>query len=206
VVPILEQARDRVRATGARVTGARVKVLAVLIQADEALTHTDVQHRLEHGDAHELLDRVTLYRVLEWLVETGLAHRVSGPDRVWRFSAHGDEVGPGHVQGLQHGHFKCRACERMFCMKSSARLARTVRGMLPEGFAGDAVELTVLGCCADCAQAASDGGKAPGGLGLGLYDPASRRPQGGRRMRDIAPRPAPATTPAGDDAPGQAGQ
>ena len=60
----LEQARDRVRATGARVTGARIKALAALLQADEALTHTEVQRRLEQGDGHELLDRVTLYRVL----------------------------------------------------------------------------------------------------------------------------------------------
>jgi Fur family ferric uptake transcriptional regulator len=150
VASILERARERVRATGARVTGARVKVLAELMHADEALTHTDVQRRLEQGDAHELLDRVTLYRVLEWLVEAGLAHRVSGPDRVWRFSAHGDDGHPD-AHGPQHGHFKCRACERMFCMKASTRLARTVQGMLPEGFAGDEVELTVLGMCADCA-------------------------------------------------------
>ncbi|MFM1989311.1 MAG: hypothetical protein RJA99_2268 [Pseudomonadota bacterium] len=159
---IPEQARERVRATGARVTGARVKVLAVLMQADEALTHTEVQRRLEHGDVHELLDRVTLYRVLEWLVDAGLAHRVSGPDRVWRFSAHGDDDGHGHAHGPQHGHFKCRDCERMFCMKSSARLARAVRGMLPEGFAGDEVELTVVGRCAECAAAeAARVGAAP---------------------------------------------
>jgi Fur family ferric uptake transcriptional regulator len=159
VASILEQARERVRATGARVTGARVKVLAVLAQADEALTHTEVQRRLEHGDARELLDRVTLYRVLEWLVEAGLAHRVSGPDRVWRFSAHGDGHGHGAHEGHgpQHGHFKCRRCERMFCMKASTRLARTVRGMLPDGFAGDEVELTVLGLCADCAGAVPAG-------------------------------------------------
>jgi Fur family ferric uptake transcriptional regulator len=157
---IPEQARDRVRATGARVTGARIKVLAVLLQAEEALTHTDVQRRLEQGDAHELLDRVTLYRVLEWLVEAGLAHRVSGPDRVWRFSAHGDD-GLHAAHGHQHGHFKCRRCERMFCMKASGRLARTVQGMLPEGFAGDEVELTVLGLCAECAVA-GDGDVAAG--------------------------------------------
>jgi Fur family ferric uptake transcriptional regulator len=156
VASIPEQARDRVRATGARVTGARVKVLALLMQADEALTHTDVQRRLESRDAQDVLDRVTLYRVLEWLVEAGLAHRVSGSDRVWRFSAHGDagERGAHDGHGARHGHFKCRHCDRMFCMKASTRLARAVRGMLPDGFAGDEVELTVLGVCADCAATA----------------------------------------------------
>jgi Fur family ferric uptake transcriptional regulator len=154
MAPILEKARERVRATGARVTGARVRVLAVLMQADEALAHGEVQRRIEHGDAAEVLDRVTLYRVLEWLVEAGLAHRVSGPDRVWRFSTHDD--GRGHAPHAQHGHFKCRRCERMFCMKTSPGLARTVRGMLPEGFSGDEVELTVLGLCAACAALAPE--------------------------------------------------
>jgi Fur family ferric uptake transcriptional regulator len=150
VASIVEQARDRVRATGSRVTAARTKVLAVLLQADGeaggALTHTDVQRRLEAGGSPELLDRVTLYRVLEWLVDAGLAHRVSGPDRVWRFSAH-------PVSHPMHGHFKCRHCERMFCLKESPALGRTVRALLPEGFAGDDVELTVLGVCAECAGA-----------------------------------------------------
>jgi Fur family transcriptional regulator, ferric uptake regulator len=151
---IVEQARERVRATGSRVTGARVKVLAALMQSDEALMHTDLQRRLEQGDSSVVLDRVTLYRVLEWLVDHGLAHRVAGPDRVWRFSVDAD---PHHA----HGHFKCRQCERMFCMKASATLGRGVRSMLPPGFAGQEIELTVLGLCADCAAGAPQAGAQP---------------------------------------------
>jgi Fur family ferric uptake transcriptional regulator len=145
----LEQARQRVRETGARVTDARGRVLAALMSADAALSHAELQRHLEHDRTREPLDRVTLYRVLEWLVETGLAHRVSGPDRVWRFSVQ-PATAAGHAR---HGHFKCVQCGRMFCMKASQGLARTVRAMLPEGFSGDEVELTVLGRCAGCAAA-----------------------------------------------------
>lgn len=146
---IVDQARDRVRQTGARVTAARIRVLAVLMQAGEALSHTELQRRLEHDAAHEALDRVTLYRVLDWLVEVGLAHRVSGADRVWRFSA----LGAGRPAHGRHGHFTCRVCERTFCMKEAQGLVRTARTMLPEGFSADTVELTVLGRCADCVAA-----------------------------------------------------
>lgn len=146
---IVDQARDRVRQTGARVTSARIRVLAVLMQAGEALSHTDLQRRLEHDADHEAFDRVTLYRVLDWLVEVGLAHRVAGADRVWRFSA----LGAGRPAHGRHGHFTCRACERTFCMKEAQGLVRSARGMLPEGFAADSVELTVLGRCADCVAA-----------------------------------------------------
>ena len=147
---IVERARERVRGTGARVTGPRVRVLATLMRTDEALSHAELQSRLAAAEEADLLDRVTLYRVLEWLTETGLVHRVSGPDRVWRFSSHGG----GHAARAHHGHFKCRSCERMFCMKESGSLARTVRAMLPSGFEGDEVELTVVGLCPACAAAA----------------------------------------------------
>lgn len=144
----VEQARQRVRDTGARVTGARVQVLASLLEADRALSHAEVQRLLARDDRVEVLDRVTVYRVLDWLVGAGLAHRVSGPDRVGRFSAHAGPLGAGHGR---HGHFKCVRCDRVFCMRASRGLARSVRAMLPEGFAGEQVELTVLGRCADCA-------------------------------------------------------
>ena len=147
---VWERARERLRGTGERVTTARVKVLAALMQANEALAHPDVQQRIAGGPVE--IDRVTVYRVLDWLVEQGLAHRVSGPDRVWRFSAHAHRA---HA----HGHFKCRRCERMFCMREPGSLNRALRAMLPDGFEGDEIELTVMGVCADCG-ARKDGDSA----------------------------------------------
>jgi Fur family ferric uptake transcriptional regulator len=138
-----EQAREMLRARGARVTLPRARVLACLLDAGEALSHLEVQRRLELGAAVEAVDRVTLYRVLEWLVDAGLAHRVSGPDRVFRFSA--------QTSHAMHGHFRCAACARMFCLEESPGLARVIKGMLPAGFSSEAVELTVSGRCGACA-------------------------------------------------------
>jgi Fur family ferric uptake transcriptional regulator len=138
-----ERARALIRGIGARMTGPRVRVLAELLRAGEALTHLDLQRRVER-DA-EPIDRVTLYRVLEWLADSGLAHRVAGPDRVFRFSVHSTAV--------PHGHFRCVRCGRMYCMKEADDLERSVRGMLPEGSTVERVEMTVSGRCADCAAA-----------------------------------------------------
>lgn len=148
----VEQARDRVRSTGARVTGARVRVLAALLEAGEALANTDLQKRLEQADSPELLDRVTLYRVLDWLVETGLAHRVSGTDRTWRYSAQTlEQAGP-----VRHGHFRCRDCARVICLEAPTGFDRILTDMLPDGFTSDAFELTMLGRCAACASGAKN--------------------------------------------------
>ena len=143
---LLDEARRQVRGQGARVTYPRVRVFAELLQAHEALSHLDLQRRIEHEAHAEPIDRVTLYRVLEWLVEVGLAHRASGPDRVYRFSAQP----AGHAM---HGHFRCAVCQRMFCLEEAAGLARVVKAMLPEGFSSDSVELTVSGRCGQCASA-----------------------------------------------------
>ena len=141
----LDESRRLVRAQRARVTVPRVRVLAELLAAGRALTHQEVQRCVEASADSEHIDRVTLYRVLEWLVEVGLAHRVSGPDRVYRFSAQP----AGHAM---HGHFRCAVCQRMFCLEEAAGLARVVKAMLPEGFSSDSVELTVSGRCGQCAS------------------------------------------------------
>lgn len=140
---VLDQARHLVRGRHARVTAPRVRVLAELLAAGQPLTHQDVQRRVG-GDTHaDPVDRVTVYRVLDWLVEAGLAHRVAGPDRVFRFSA--QDLGHG-----AHGHFRCTDCGRMFCIAGAAGAARLLRSILPAGFTGETIELTVSGRCAQC--------------------------------------------------------
>lgn len=130
-------ARERLRATGERVTGARMRVLEFLMQAGRAMTHPEIEAALDGAP----LDRVTLYRVLEWLVAQGLAHRVAGDDRVWRFSMAGDAHG-------HHAHFQCSGCGRVLCLPDAPAPGLDVR--VPRGFRPEAVELTVRGRCANC--------------------------------------------------------
>jgi Fur family ferric uptake transcriptional regulator len=137
------RAQAMIRRSGARLTGPRWRVLGELLRADQPLTHLDLQRRVEAGA--EPIDRVTLYRVLDWLADTGLAHRVAGPDRVFRFSAH-SSTGP-------HGHFRCVQCGRMYCLDASTEVKRSVLATLPEGFTEEHVEVTVSGLCAECATA-----------------------------------------------------
>lgn len=122
---------------GARATRARIDVLAMLLAQSEALSHHDVEGKLPRG--HDI-DRVTLYRVLEWLVAQGLAHKVAGDDRVWRFSA------AGHVGDGAHAHFQCSDCGRVVCLEQT----RVPAIALPAGFQRAEVEVTVKGTCDAC--------------------------------------------------------
>jgi len=132
------RAEAAIRATGQRVTLARVQVLEALQGAGRALTHHEVEQATAAAGP---LDRVTVYRVLDWLTRTGLAHRIAGEDRVWRFNS----VAPSGSHA--HAHFRCNECSRVICLDD---LPRGVRPRLPAGYRSQGLEVTVTGQCPNC--------------------------------------------------------
>jgi Fur family ferric uptake transcriptional regulator len=133
-------AETQIRATGARVTRQRVLVLDFLLSQEKSLTHHEIQAHLTKK-LHEELDSVTLYRVLEWLTENELIHRIAGADQVWRFSA-----GAGH-HAHEHAHFQCTTCEQVTCFTDLA-LPRKIK--LPDGFQTQEIDFLIKGTCANC--------------------------------------------------------
>jgi Fur family ferric uptake transcriptional regulator len=133
-----------IRATSARVTAPRVAVLATLLTFDHAASHLDVAAAIA---AHHAIDRVTVYRVLDWLVTIGLAHRIAGDDRVWRYKASGQprRAAPGHHM---HAHFTCEQCGQTFCLDN---IQPKLKIKLPAGFTSAEVDLKLRGQCAHCA-------------------------------------------------------
>lgn len=127
-----------IRSIGARVTAPRVAVLDVLLQARRALTHGEIEGRAGG------IDRVTVYRVLDWLTQSGIAHRISGTDRVWRFNA----AAPHRADG--HAHFQCNCCGTVICLDQRADRYRL---RLPAGYRQEQVELTIHGRCVNCGPA-----------------------------------------------------
>jgi Fur family ferric uptake transcriptional regulator len=148
-----QRAEVLLRDASVRVTAARVKVLAALLDAPRAFSHQDVQ------DAFADMDRVTLYRALDCLTDAGLAHKISGDDRVFRYSA-GAEHGSAYdasrnVPHHQHGHFKCTRCAKVFCLDSigeAGLLRSALQESLGKGFQSHDIEFTIKGWCAECAH------------------------------------------------------
>lgn len=134
-----DQAESLIRATGARVTRQRIIVLDFLLGQDKSLTHHEIQDRL----SDEALDPVTLYRVLEWLTENELIHRIAGADQVWRFSA-----GAGQ-HSHEHAHFQCTKCEQVTCF-TEVPLPRKIK--LPAGFESQEMDFLIKGTCPRCAR------------------------------------------------------
>lgn len=134
----LEPAHERLLASGQRATAARLAILQVLLDSSRALSHHDVEARI--GERGEHFDRVTLYRVLEWLVAQGLAHKVAAEDRSWRFSAMLDG-------NHEHPHFHCLSCGEVLCL-DTLRPAFVLG--LPSGYTVQRAEITIQGTCPTC--------------------------------------------------------
>lgn len=120
---------------GLRRTPVRLAVLQALGDARRALSHAELEAALPGP-----VDRVTLYRVLDSLVDAGLALRQVGDDRTNRFS-----LADGGDHGA-HSHFHCDDCGRVFCMP----LKPPRKPALPPGFALEGADLRLHGHCPDC--------------------------------------------------------
>ena len=130
-----------VRATGARITRPRVEILAVLLASDRALSHHQVE---KHVNRALGIDRVTVYRVLDWLSTRGLAHKIAGEDRLWRYNA------AEHAHSQSHAHFQCERCGTVICLDEPHR---ELRVRVPRDFVSHEIALTIKGYCASCVHA-----------------------------------------------------
>jgi Fur family ferric uptake transcriptional regulator len=132
----LSAVAEHIRRRGARATPARVRVLRLLREAPAPLSHAEIETRLG-GMA---LDRVTLYRVLDSLVDSGLAHKNADAGRVFRFSA--TTVG----EHAMHVHFRCELCGGVYCLDASPPVVPE----LPSGFSLTRMDFDLRGTCARC--------------------------------------------------------
>lgn len=133
-----EDALVMIRKDGFRATAARVSVLNVLLSADHALAHSEIEQALEK--MQEIVERVTLYRVLDWLVSHKFAHKVIGADRVWRFNA---------TLSADHAHFNCTNCGQIYCLEN---LTPAVALTLPKGFKLQHADVSIQGLCPRCSH------------------------------------------------------
>lgn len=155
--------RDRLRMAGLRITAVRVGILRLMDASPTALTAQEVSDQLKawwdlqqkdgkreadgvHGPKP---DRVTVYRTLNSLVETGMAHRVDPGDRVFRFGLNAaDAAGrPARDHDQPHPHFVCDSCGGVECMEEADVVVKAAPGAKRRV---THQEVQLHGLCSDC--------------------------------------------------------
>ncbi len=134
----MSKAFELIQAQSQTPTSARVLVLDTLLNASLPLSHPEIQKQIL-----EPVDRVTIYRVLDWLTAQGFAHSVISPDKTRRFKAN------SHHTQHQHAHFECNSCGQVYCLE---QVNDAITQNLPSHFTAHNIHLSISGICANCQQ------------------------------------------------------
>jgi len=148
-------------AHGLRRTSAARRVLGwLLAHPDTSYTHAQLQTALASESdpaGGVMLDRVTLYRLIDRLTQVGLLLCRVDVQRVRRYQAM-----PTSVHAIPH--FECQSCHRdsplSDALKANAqdleRAAQTaLQALKALGYQGMRMDVAVRGVCADCATGSS---------------------------------------------------
>lgn len=120
-------ARALLQDAGLRVTKARLAIVRMLVAAPEALEAQRIAQDLAHNGLPDA-DRVTVYRTLTRLVETGIAHRIDPGDRVFRFSLTDHSRCDDHAHRHAHPHLLCDRCGTVRCLGDAEVVVRPLPG------------------------------------------------------------------------------
>jgi len=125
--------------SAARNTPAKRFVVAHITKSHKAISQRDLQESPDN-----IYDRVTLYRVLERLVNEGVLHRATDRSGVIRYAlCNHDHKGENCKH--HHIHFHCDKCDEVSCLDN------IIPGFqLPEGYIIDQVLFTIAGTCKNC--------------------------------------------------------
>jgi Fur family transcriptional regulator, zinc uptake regulator len=140
----LERAEALTKATGARLTPVRRRVLEILLEEHKALGAYDVLARLT-ADGFGNQPPVA-YRALEFLVEQGLAHRIQ---RLNAFTAC-VHMGEDHAPAF----LICRVCNTVAEAEASAARHSLEAEAARAGFRVERTTIEALGLCPSCQSAA----------------------------------------------------
>jgi Fur family ferric uptake transcriptional regulator len=134
-----DKARHMVKEANLYCTEARVAILKVLLAAAGPLSQDQISGQV----ASRAMNKVTVYRTLDSLVEAGLVHRAFMEDRAWHF-----ELADHCTKHQCHPHFTCTRCGVTQCMTDiSLPMAVIPR----KGFIISRQQVRLEGLCPACA-------------------------------------------------------
>ena len=118
----------------------RIWVLEVLQNSSQPLSAKEV---FETVNTKHRLNRVTVYRILDLLADTGLVSRISSGERSYLYCFHQTPAPCGHC------HFHCLRCGEVLCIENEAiyQSEQALRS-LPLKIQG--IDIRLDGICPDC--------------------------------------------------------
>lgn len=122
-----------------RNTAAKTAIIDLISKSPVALSHIEIQN-LTAG----LCDRVTIYRILDRLVNDDSIHKIATPDGTIKYASCNHNHG-SHANVHNHIHFNCEKCLAVTCLDSVVPAFS-----LPGNYKIRNINFTVTGLCPNC--------------------------------------------------------
>jgi len=119
---------------------SKTKILALLKTNKIAMSHKDILLAL-----NSTLDRVTIYRALDRLIEEEKIHKIVNLSGVIQYALCKECSAYEHHEHHQHVHFSCQKCQKTICLE-----AVQPKIELPDGFSTQEQQILLSGICNQC--------------------------------------------------------
>jgi len=120
-----------------RNTTAKSKILDLINNSKTALSHAEINTALKDS-----CNRVTVYRILDRLMDEGLVHKAVNTAGVVKYAACND-CEPGHNHN--HVHFSCEKCKIVTCLEDVEPTFS-----IPDNYQVNEVNFSISGICPAC--------------------------------------------------------
>lgn len=122
-----------------RKTAAKTAILELITNSEVALSHIEIQNSLGG-----ICDRVTIYRVLDRLVNEDSIHKIATLDGTIKYAScnHQNE---NHTHSHQHIHFNCEKCLSVTCLENVEPIFK-----ISEKYKVKEMNFTLTGLCPNC--------------------------------------------------------
>jgi Fur family transcriptional regulator, ferric uptake regulator len=125
----------------ARKTASKTAILELITNSTVALSHIEIQNLI-----NGLCDRVTIYRVLDRLVNEDFIHKIATPDGTIKYaSCNHKHENEKHVHSHNHIHFNCQKCFSVTCLENVEPSFS-----IPKNYKVNEVNFTLTGLCPNC--------------------------------------------------------
>ncbi|MWB93711.1 Fur family transcriptional regulator [Flavobacterium sp. GA093] len=120
-----------------RKTVAKSAVLEIFGKSKTALSHTEIQSQMNN-----VCDRVTIYRILDRLVNDDIIHKIVNLDGTVKYAKcnHAHRV---HIHN--HAHFSCENCHEITCLENVKPSY-----IIPHNYKVNDINFTLSGLCPNC--------------------------------------------------------
>jgi Fur family ferric uptake transcriptional regulator len=133
-----ERSKELLKSAKLRLTPQRIAVLEILMSISKPITQEQIKNRL----GKTAPNKVTIYRVLEKLLQAGLVHKAFLLERTWHY-----ELSHNCSKNQCHPHFTCIDCGDTHCL---TEVALPMAKSPDNGFVFHRQQVRLEGICPKC--------------------------------------------------------